>query len=161
MLTQNKNRKNANPWYYFEVEICSLDQKLDFGIGLFEKPDKDAQLQTEYVEHIVARKELGQSNKAKVGYYDNSIGFYLKSGSLIISGSTDYVFDIFDIYKKMHNPKRMFEASQSEADQHKLDEEEVYDFAGDTVGMAYNCETGRQTLKPLIDFRTRFLHNQR
>jgi len=50
----------------------------------------------------------------------------------------------------MHNPKRMFEANQSDAEQHKLDEEEVYDFAGDTVGMAYNCETGKMRLISLI-----------
>lgn len=142
VLTQNKKRKDKNPWYYFEVELTYLDPKLDFGIGLFEKPDKDNQDATEYVAHIAARKELGQTNKAKLGYYENSIGFYIKSGSLMISGSNDYIFDIYDIYQKMHNPKRMFEANKSDAEENKLDDDEIYDFAGDTVGMAYNSETG-------------------
>lgn len=142
LMTFNKERLEKNPWFYYEVEILSIDPRLDFSIGLIERPEPDNRMSADFVPEMLGRREMGLSSKVKLGHYMNSLGFYLRSGELMISGSVENEFDIQDILHKMKHPKRLFFENPSGDQSGSFENDD--DFSGETIGIAYNSETGKK-----------------
>lgn len=136
------SQRNNDPWFYFEVEICDLDS--DFAIGFVEFP-KQHMSDTELEEKLQGFYK-NPRNKGffdiPPGQYDNSFGFYLRSGDVVISRSVEFSFPIDKIFQAMNHPKRLFEINDDNNPFDDDNESEEYNFIGDCVGIAYNCVTG-------------------
>lgn len=146
--------KSKDPWFYFEVEISNLDINSDIAVGLMEWPEPNTN--TTPLQRDVDNARKFPYDKGffdfKPGDYENSFGFYLKSGTVITSNSSSlHTFAMDELINKMNNPKRLFQMENDSESDFGLDESEDYLYQGDCIGVAYNGITGKfSLLYPLL-----------
>ena len=98
-LKMDKLKLDATPWYYFEVEVQHIEES-DFGIGLMEFPNKkggvtDLELD---MEKFYKDPDGAGFFDARPGYYDESFGFYLRSGVVAVSKSQEHRFNVEKLF---------------------------------------------------------------